>query len=55
MPTVFRLPDIGEGLTEAEVVEWHAAVADEVRADQPLVTVETDKAHVWHHLSQHKP
>ncbi|MEX1287360.1 MAG: biotin/lipoyl-containing protein, partial [Acidimicrobiia bacterium] len=46
MPTVFRLPDIGEGLTEAEVVEWHAAVGDEVRADQPLVTVETDKAQV---------
>lgn len=44
MPTVFRLPDIGEGLTEAEVVEWHAAVGDEVRADQVLVTVETDKA-----------
>ncbi len=46
MPTVFRLPDIGEGLTEAEVVEWHAAVGDEVRADQALVTVETDKAQV---------
>jgi pyruvate/2-oxoglutarate dehydrogenase complex dihydrolipoamide acyltransferase (E2) component len=44
MPTVFRLPDIGEGLTEAEIVEWHASVGDEVRADAPLVTVETDKA-----------
>lgn len=44
MPTVFRLPDIGEGLTEAEIVEWHHAVGEEVRADQPLVTVETDKA-----------
>lgn len=43
MATVFRLPDIGEGLTEAEIVEWHAAVGDEVVADRPLVTVETDK------------
>lgn len=46
MATVFRLPDIGEGLTEAEIVEWHYAVGDEVRADQPLVSVETDKAQV---------
>lgn len=43
MATVFRLPDIGEGLTEAEIVEWHAEVGDEVVADRPLVTVETDK------------
>jgi pyruvate dehydrogenase E2 component (dihydrolipoamide acetyltransferase) len=46
MATVFRLPDIGEGLTEAEIMEWHYAVGDEVRADQPLVSVETDKAQV---------
>lgn len=43
MANVFRLPDIGEGLTEAEVVEWLAAVGDEVVADHPLVVVETDK------------
>lgn len=43
MANVFRLPDIGEGLTEAEIIEWHAAVGDEVVADRPLVTVETDK------------
>lgn len=43
MATVFRLPDIGEGLTEAEIVQWHAEVGDEVVADRPLVTVETDK------------
>jgi pyruvate dehydrogenase E2 component (dihydrolipoamide acetyltransferase) len=43
MATIFRLPDIGEGLTEAEIVEWHAEVGDEVVADRPLVTVETDK------------
>ena len=43
---VFRLPDLGEGLTEAEVVEWHVAVGDEVTIDQEVVTVETAKAAV---------
>lgn len=43
MATVFRLPDIGEGLTEAEIVEWLAEVGDEVLADHPIVVVETDK------------
>lgn len=42
----FRLPDLGEGLTEAEVVRWHVAVGDEVRVDQIVVTVETNKATV---------
>jgi pyruvate dehydrogenase E2 component (dihydrolipoamide acetyltransferase) len=41
---VFKLPDLGEGLVEAEIVEWHAGPGDEVAADQPLVSVETDKA-----------
>ncbi|MBM3492681.1 MAG: 2-oxo acid dehydrogenase subunit E2 [Alphaproteobacteria bacterium] len=40
----FHLPDIGEGLHEAQVVHWHVAVGDRVGADQPLVAVETDKA-----------
>ncbi len=40
----FRLPDIGEGLTEAEVVRWLVDVGSEVDLDQPLVEVETDKA-----------
>jgi pyruvate dehydrogenase E2 component (dihydrolipoamide acetyltransferase) len=40
----FRLPDIGEGLTEAEVVEWLVEEGQEVALDQPLVQVETDKA-----------
>ncbi len=40
----FRLPDIGEGLTEAEVVRWLVPVGGTVAADEPVVEVETDKA-----------
>jgi len=40
----FRLPDIGEGLTEAEIVRWLVAEGESVEADQPIVEVETDKA-----------
>lgn len=40
----FLLPDLGEGLEEAEIVAWHVAEGDRVVADQPLVSVETDKA-----------
>lgn len=40
----FLLPDLGEGLREAEIVEWHVGEGDEVAADDALVTVETDKA-----------
>ena len=42
--TIFYLPDLGEGLREAEIVAWHVAAGDHVVADQPLVSVETDKA-----------
>jgi pyruvate dehydrogenase E2 component (dihydrolipoamide acetyltransferase) len=42
----FMLPDLGEGLTEAEVIEWHVAPGDEVLVDQIVVTVETAKASV---------
>ena len=42
--SIFNLPDLGEGLTEAEIVEWFVKTGDEVRADDPLVSVETDKA-----------
>jgi len=41
---VFKLPDLGEGLQDAEIVEWHVKVGDEIVADQPLVSVETAKA-----------
>ncbi len=44
MAQEFRLPDIGEGLTEAEIVRWLIAEGEYVEADQPLVEVETDKA-----------
>jgi 2-oxoisovalerate dehydrogenase E2 component (dihydrolipoyl transacylase) len=40
----FRLPDLGEGLAEAEIIEWHVKVGDHVRIDQPMVSVETAKA-----------
>ncbi len=40
----FRLPDIGEGLTEAEIVRWLVPEGGRVEADQPVVEVETDKA-----------
>lgn len=40
----FNLPDIGEGLQEAEIISWHVNVGDHVVADQPLVSIETDKA-----------
>lgn len=43
---VFRLPDLGEGLTEAEVVQWHVAAGDTVTVDQVVVEVETAKAMV---------
>ena len=44
MALEFLLPDIGEGLTEATVVRWLAAVGETVRLDQPIVELETDKA-----------
>ena len=40
----FALPDLGEGLTEADVVAWHVAAGDAVTLNQVLVEVETEKA-----------
>jgi len=42
----FRLPDVGEGTAEAEIVAWHVKVGDRVEEDAPLVDVMTDKATV---------
>ncbi len=43
---VFLLPDLGEGLTEAELLNWLVAVGDEIRVDQPIAEVETAKSMV---------
>jgi 2-oxoisovalerate dehydrogenase E2 component (dihydrolipoyl transacylase) len=37
----FKLPDVGEGLTEADVLEWHVGVGDVVEVNQTLVEIET--------------
>jgi 2-oxoisovalerate dehydrogenase E2 component (dihydrolipoyl transacylase) len=42
----FNLPDIGEGIAEAEIVAWHVQVGDKVTEDQPLADMMTDKATV---------
>ncbi|MGF6789535.1 dihydrolipoamide acetyltransferase family protein [Paraburkholderia sp. 35.1] len=41
---IFKLPDLGEGLQEAEIVEWHVRSGEDIRADQRLLSVETAKA-----------
>jgi 2-oxoisovalerate dehydrogenase E2 component (dihydrolipoyl transacylase) len=42
----FRLPDIGEGLTEADIIEWFVDVGDEITVDQAIVEIETAKTTV---------
>jgi 2-oxoisovalerate dehydrogenase E2 component (dihydrolipoyl transacylase) len=42
--SVFKLPDLGEGLADAKILEWHAKERDHIKADEPLVSVETAKA-----------
>src|SRR6059058_485743 len=42
----FKLPDIGEGIAEAEIVAWHVKVGDAVTEDQQLADMMTDKATV---------
>ena len=43
---IFNLPDVGEGVAEAEIVAWHVAVGDVIEEDQPIADVMTDKATV---------
>src|SRR5579862_9109698 len=43
---VFKLPDVGEGTAEAEIVAWHVKVGEKISEDQHLVDVMTDKATV---------
>ncbi len=40
----FRFPDVGQGITEGEIVKWHVREGDSVKEDQVLVEIETDKA-----------
>jgi 2-oxoisovalerate dehydrogenase E2 component (dihydrolipoyl transacylase) len=42
----FKLPDIGEGIAEAEIVAWHVKVGDRIEEDQPIADMMTDKATV---------
>ena len=42
--STFKLPDLGEGLAEAEILAWYVDIGDQVRVDQPLLSVETAKA-----------
>ena len=42
--SIFRLPDLGEGLTEADVVEWYVSEGERVALDQPVVALESAKA-----------
>lgn len=42
--TVFKLPDLGEGLSEAEILRWHVKVGDHIEVDAPMLSVETAKA-----------
>jgi pyruvate dehydrogenase E2 component (dihydrolipoamide acetyltransferase) len=46
MAQSFKLPDLGEGLTEGEVARWLVAVGQELAEDDPLVEIQTDKATV---------
>ena len=40
---VFLLPDLGEGLTEAELVSWHVSVGDTITVDQPIAEVREEE------------
>ncbi len=41
---IFNLPDLGEGLPDAEIVEWLVSEGDEIKLDEPMVSMETAKA-----------
>ena len=44
MPTDFKFPDIGEGITEGEIVKWEVKEGDRVKEHQTIARIETDKA-----------
>ncbi len=41
---IFKLPDLGEGTVSAEIIAWHVKAGDQLKEDQPLVEMSTDKA-----------
>jgi len=43
MPLEFKLPDIGEGISEVELLQWYVKEGEVVREDQNLAEIETDK------------
>lgn len=43
MPFVFKFPDIGEGITEGKILEWYVEVGQQIKSDQKVVKMETDK------------
>ncbi|WP_292959595.1 biotin/lipoyl-containing protein, partial [Novosphingobium sp. UBA1939] len=43
---IFRLPDIGEGIAEAEIVAWHVQIGDRIEEDGRVADMMTDKATV---------
>src|SRR3954469_6790063 len=40
----FKLPDVGKGMHEAEILRWHVSPGDPVKMDQPMLEIQTDKA-----------
>ena len=40
----FQMPDIGEGIAEVEIIEWHIGIGDEIQPDQIVATIQTDKS-----------
>lgn len=43
MSFIFKMPDVGEGINEGEIVKWHVAVGDEIKLDETIVEIQNDK------------
>ena len=44
MANIFKLPELGEGIAEGEIVKWHVAVGDTIKEDETLVEIQNDKS-----------
>ncbi len=44
MAKIFKLPELGEGIAEGEIVKWHVAVGDSIKEDETLVEIQNDKS-----------